>query len=84
MHDERKVRKGIIFTFYAVTYIIFSFQAHNDNVLSKAVLAQRTRREREKHQKLCSAYQLGQRLRRERERSKECINPRQYSLTQNW
>ncbi|GMP26454.1 hypothetical protein CsSME_00002879 [Camellia sinensis var. sinensis] len=61
-------------------------QAHNDNVLSKAALAQRARREREKNQKPCSAYQLGQRLRRERERerSKECINPRQPSLTPNW
>ena len=53
-------------------------------MLSKAVLAQRARREREKHQKLCSAYQLGQRLRRERERLNKCINPRQSSLTQNW
>ncbi|KAF5934682.1 hypothetical protein HYC85_030853 [Camellia sinensis] len=60
--------------------------AHNENVLSKATLAQRARREREKNQKPCSAYQLGQRLRRERERerSKECINPRQPSLTPNW
>ncbi|XP_052200459.1 uncharacterized protein LOC127806909 isoform X3 [Diospyros lotus] len=55
--------------------------AHNDNVLSKAALAQRARREREKIQKSCSAYQLGQRLRREREKSNECINPRQSSLT---
>ncbi|KAL7246645.1 hypothetical protein ACSBR2_001697 [Camellia fascicularis] len=59
-------------------------EAHNDNVLSKAALAQRARREREKNQNSCSAYQLGQCMRRERERSNECINPRQPSVTPNW
>ncbi|XP_028107358.1 uncharacterized protein LOC114306343 [Camellia sinensis] len=58
--------------------------AYNDNVLSKAALAQRAWRECEKNLNPCSAYQLGQRLRREREKSKKCINPRQPSLTPNW
>ena len=53
-------------------------------MLSKAALAQRARREREKNQNSCSAYQLGQRLRREQERSNECINLRQPYAPPNW
>ncbi|XP_028087782.1 uncharacterized protein LOC114288471 [Camellia sinensis] len=49
--------------------------AHNNNVISKAALAQRARRERKRNDKASSSYQLGQRLRRERERSREWIPP---------
>ena len=55
--------------------LIFMFQAHNNNVISKAALAQRARRERERNDKASSSYQLGQRLRREGERSRELIPP---------
>ncbi|CAL5356280.1 unnamed protein product [Camellia sinensis] len=49
--------------------------AHNNNVISKAALAQRARRERERNDKASSSYQLGQHSRRERERSRELIPP---------
>ncbi|KAG5561407.1 hypothetical protein RHGRI_004441 [Rhododendron griersonianum] len=48
-----------------------------NNVISKASLAQRARRERERNERQYSPYQLGQRLRRERERTTERIGSRQ-------
>lgn len=48
-----------------------------DKVISKASLAQRARREREKNERQYSPYQIGQRLRRERERTNERMQSRQ-------
>ncbi|PSR96408.1 hypothetical protein CEY00_Acc26460 [Actinidia chinensis var. chinensis] len=48
-------------------------EVSNNNVISKAALAQRTRRERERKDRMRTA----QRARRERERSGECIQLRQ-------
>ncbi|KAG5552632.1 hypothetical protein RHGRI_010652 [Rhododendron griersonianum] len=47
----------------------------NGSTISKAALAQRKRRERERSEKNRPSYQSGQRLRRERDRALSCIQP---------